>query len=142
MLEYAYVNEVYGQSFVKGHNKDHGLRHKTARKSGEKEQDDFSRKRNFDMSVTGDGPDSKVPIAATPDARGPSPVLSPYPGSEASIYDETTRLIPPMYEVAPPVAVKGPQLPAQQMDLEPLALKQGFGVGAEHDCPAEKSGCV
>lgn len=103
MLEYAYVTEVYGQSFIKGNHKEHGLKHKTARKSGEKEQDDFSRKRNFDMSVTGAAPDSKLAIAATPsDARGgPSPVLSPYPGSEASIYDEPNRLIPPMYEVRP-----------------------------------------
>ena len=101
MLEYAYVTEVYGQSFIKSNNKEHGLRHKTARKSGEKEQDDFSRKRNFDMSVSGSPPDSKLAIEARPAVRGPSPVLSPYPGSEAPIYEENSKLIPPMYEVRP-----------------------------------------
>jgi hypothetical protein len=77
MIEFGFISDVYGS--LSG--SDAGRpKIKTARKSGGKEQDDFARKRNYDMSIE----PPQNPLLVKP--------VQPREGSP---------IIPPAYEVRP-----------------------------------------
>jgi hypothetical protein len=78
MVDYAFVSVVYGSQIGDAASKS---KLKTARKSGGKEQDDFARRHNYDMSIE-------------PPANPLLPKQAPVAAPEAPV-------IPPSYEVRP-----------------------------------------